>query len=172
MMKALYFDGKLSLREVPKPVPAPGEALIKVLFAGICGTDREILKGYSGFHGIPGHEFVGRVVECVQTTLKGSSDAFVSKLNPTGSSLLYSTYLGGSGIDQANGIAVTSGGVVDVTGFTESSDFPTQAPVQSVLGLSNNQLCGSLPCADAFVTQFNSRRNGANLLHVPGRQRT
>jgi len=64
MMKALYFDGKLSLREVPKPQRAPGEALIKVLFAGICGTDREILKGYSGFHGIPGHEFVGRVVEC------------------------------------------------------------------------------------------------------------
>ena len=63
-MKALYFDGKLSLREVPTPVCAPGEALIKVLMAGICGTDREILKGYSGFHGIPGHEFVARVVEC------------------------------------------------------------------------------------------------------------
>ena len=62
-MKALYFDGKLSLREVPKPECAPGEALIKVLLAGICGTDREILKGYSSFHGIPGHEFVGRVVE-------------------------------------------------------------------------------------------------------------
>ena len=63
-MKALYFDGKLTLREVPTPQRAPGEALIKVLLAGICGTDREILKGYSGFHGIPGHEFVGRVVEC------------------------------------------------------------------------------------------------------------
>ena len=63
-MKALYFDGKFSLREVPTPQRAPGEALIKVLLAGICGTDREILKGYSGFHGIPGHEFVGRVVEC------------------------------------------------------------------------------------------------------------
>jgi alcohol dehydrogenase len=63
-MKALYFDGKLTLREVPAPQRAPGEALIKVLLAGICGTDREILKGYSGFHGIPGHEFVGRVVEC------------------------------------------------------------------------------------------------------------
>lgn len=63
-MKALYFDGKLSLREVPLPQRAPGEALIKVLCAGICGTDREILKGYSGFRGIPGHEFVGRVVEC------------------------------------------------------------------------------------------------------------
>jgi len=63
-MKALFFDGKLSLREVAIPQRAPGEALIKVLLAGICGTDREILKGYSGFHGIPGHEFVGRVVEC------------------------------------------------------------------------------------------------------------
>jgi alcohol dehydrogenase len=63
-MKALYFDGKLTLRDVPVPQRAPGEALIKVLLAGICGTDREILKGYSGFHGIPGHEFVGHVVEC------------------------------------------------------------------------------------------------------------
>ena len=52
------------MREVDKPTRAPGEALIKVLLAGICGTDREILKGYSGFRGIPGHEFVGRVVEC------------------------------------------------------------------------------------------------------------
>lgn len=63
-MKALYFDGKLTVREVPPPQRAPGEALIKVLLAGICGTDREILKGYSGYRGIPGHEFVGRVVEC------------------------------------------------------------------------------------------------------------
>jgi len=63
-MKALYFDGKLSLREVATPRRAPGEALIKVLLAGICGTDREILKGYSAFRGIPGHEFVGRVEEC------------------------------------------------------------------------------------------------------------
>ncbi len=62
-MKALYFDRKLQLREVEKPQRAPGEALIQVLLAGICGTDREILKGYSGFQGIPGHEFVGRVVE-------------------------------------------------------------------------------------------------------------
>ncbi|HTS67768.1 MAG TPA: alcohol dehydrogenase catalytic domain-containing protein [Terriglobia bacterium] len=64
MMKALYFDGKLTLREVPVPNRAPGEALIKIMLAGICGTDREILKGYSDFRGIPGHEFVGRVVEC------------------------------------------------------------------------------------------------------------
>jgi alcohol dehydrogenase len=63
-MEALYFDGKLTLREVPKPQRAADEALIEVLLAGICGTDREILRGYSGFRGILGHEFVGRVVEC------------------------------------------------------------------------------------------------------------
>jgi alcohol dehydrogenase len=63
-MKALFFDGKLSLREVAQPQRALGEALIRVLLAGICGTDREILKGYSSFRGIPGHEFVGRVMEC------------------------------------------------------------------------------------------------------------
>lgn len=64
-MKALCFDGQhLKLRNVKRPRPARGEALIQVLLAGICGTDLEILKGYSGFRGILGHEFVGRVVEC------------------------------------------------------------------------------------------------------------
>jgi len=63
-MKALCFDGQLSLQEVPTPRLTPGSALIRVILAGICGTDREILKGYSGFRGIPGHEFVGEVVEC------------------------------------------------------------------------------------------------------------
>ena len=63
-MKALYFDKQVSLREVEIPRPAPGEALIRVTLAGICGTDRQILTGYAGFVGIPGHEFVGRVVEC------------------------------------------------------------------------------------------------------------
>jgi len=70
-MKALYFEGKLALREVEKPRPATGEALIQVLLAGICGTDRQILKGYSAFRGIPGHEFVGRVVQCDDTPWVG-----------------------------------------------------------------------------------------------------
>jgi len=63
-MKALCFDGQLSLQEVPTPELTSGLALIRVILAGICGTDRQILKGYSGFRGIPGHEFVGEVVEC------------------------------------------------------------------------------------------------------------
>jgi alcohol dehydrogenase len=65
-MKALYFDGKPELREVAKPQPGAGEALIQVSLAGICATDLEILKGYSAFRGILGHEFVGRVVECAE----------------------------------------------------------------------------------------------------------
>jgi threonine dehydrogenase-like Zn-dependent dehydrogenase len=62
-MKALKFDGNLRFVN-DAPVPGrEGEALIKVIRAGICNTDLEIVKGYAGFHGILGHEFVGRVVE-------------------------------------------------------------------------------------------------------------
>ena len=45
------------------PVPQPGEALIRVRLAGVCSTDLELLRGYYPFQGIPGHEFVGEVVE-------------------------------------------------------------------------------------------------------------
>jgi alcohol dehydrogenase len=65
-MRALIFDGKLALRDIDKPIPEAGEALIRVTLAGICGTDREILKGYSAFRGVIGHEFVGRVVESAE----------------------------------------------------------------------------------------------------------
>ncbi|MBM3302080.1 MAG: alcohol dehydrogenase catalytic domain-containing protein, partial [Deltaproteobacteria bacterium] len=60
-MKALVFDGQLRVEEVPVPAPGRGEALIRVTTAGICNTDLEIMKGYMGFRGIPGHEFVGIV---------------------------------------------------------------------------------------------------------------
>mmetsp|Transcript_34152 Transcript_34152/g.62960 ORF Transcript_34152/g.62960 Transcript_34152/m.62960 type:complete len:388 (-) Transcript_34152:107-1270(-) len=51
------------VRHIPIPKPSPNFALIKVLRAGVCNTDLEILQGYMGFHGVLGHEFVGRVVE-------------------------------------------------------------------------------------------------------------
>jgi threonine dehydrogenase-like Zn-dependent dehydrogenase len=60
-MKALVFDEKLSLQDVPIPNPLPGEALVRVRMAGICKTDVEIVRGYMNFHGVPGHEFVGTV---------------------------------------------------------------------------------------------------------------
>lgn len=62
IMKAIVFDKKIRvISNHPVPTPEKGEALIRVLMAGICNTDIEILKGYMGFKGIPGHEFVGVV---------------------------------------------------------------------------------------------------------------
>ncbi len=60
-MKALVVRaGALALEEVPTPAPG-GDCLVRVTMAGICGTDLQILEGYAGFSGIPGHEFVGVV---------------------------------------------------------------------------------------------------------------
>lgn len=62
-MRALVFDGETRLADVPMPARNEGEALIKVLSAGICNTDLEIMRGYMGFQGVLGHEFVGIVEE-------------------------------------------------------------------------------------------------------------
>jgi threonine dehydrogenase-like Zn-dependent dehydrogenase len=57
-----FADGKLALRQnIPVPDPPPGEALVRVLVAGICNTDLELVRGYYPFTGILGHEFVGIV---------------------------------------------------------------------------------------------------------------
>lgn len=61
-MLALFLDEKApSLRRAPAPEPGPGEALVRVRLAGICATDLELIRGYMGFRGILGHEFVGEV---------------------------------------------------------------------------------------------------------------
>ena len=71
-MRAVVFDQEgLRVCEQPKPHPASGEALVRVLTAGICKTDLEITKGYMGFSGIPGHEFVGIVEESPNPHLRG-----------------------------------------------------------------------------------------------------
>jgi threonine dehydrogenase-like Zn-dependent dehydrogenase len=71
-MKAALFEDELRLvRDRPVPRPAAGEALVRVIVAGICNTDIEILKGYMGFRGIIGHEFVGLVEECAEERLLG-----------------------------------------------------------------------------------------------------
>jgi alcohol dehydrogenase len=63
-MRAIYFDKTLQLlTNQPEPVPAPSEALIRTQLVGICNTDLEITRGYKGFAGILGHEFVGKVVQ-------------------------------------------------------------------------------------------------------------
>lgn len=50
------------MTELPDPTPSKGEALIRILYSSICNTDIEITRGYMGFTGIPGHEFVGEVI--------------------------------------------------------------------------------------------------------------
>ena len=63
-MDALVFDGQLKLkRDYPMPRAPGGESLVRVLRAGICNTDVEITRGYLGYRGILGHEFVGIVTE-------------------------------------------------------------------------------------------------------------
>lgn len=71
-MRAIVFDGKLEFSTGrPRPVPGPGEALVKVARAGICATDLEIVKGYMGFSGIIGHEFVGTIEEAADERFEG-----------------------------------------------------------------------------------------------------
>jgi threonine dehydrogenase-like Zn-dependent dehydrogenase len=71
-MRALVFDRQLEFRsDYPDPVAAPGEGIVRVSVAGICGTDLEIARGYMGYRGVPGHEFAGRVFESQNASLRG-----------------------------------------------------------------------------------------------------
>lgn len=81
-----------------------------------------------------------------QTSLKGDSDAFVSKLNPTGTALVYSTFLGGSGSDSSNAITLDSEGNVYITGYATANDFPT------TVGAFQPASAGSY---DGFVSKLN-----------------
>jgi hypothetical protein len=95
-----------------------------------------------------------------QTTFGGDYDAFIAKLNPTGSALVYSTYLGGSNNDGSYGIAVDSAGNAYVSGYTYSGNFPiTPGAFQTVCSYGN-------PCllyGDAFVTKIDP--TGSSLVY-------
>src|SRR5205823_3952664 len=90
-------------------------------------------------------------VNALQPTYGGSGnfcgDAFVTKLNPTGSALIYSTYIGGQDIDLGLAIAVDNSGNVYVTGHTTSVNFPVANPLQETYGGGNR---------DRFVTKLNA----------------
>ena len=71
-MRALVFDGKeTQVKEIPVPCRAEGETLVRVLTAGICNTDLELIQGYMDFKGVLGHEFVGMVEDSDTSHLEG-----------------------------------------------------------------------------------------------------
>jgi len=85
----------------------------------VCASNYVYVTGWTASTNFP------TTVGAFQSTRQGAQDAFVAKLNPTGSALEYSTYLGGGNLDFGRGIAVDSNGNVYVTGETNSINFPT-----------------------------------------------
>ena len=96
--------------------------------------------------------FGGMSAGCVPSSTTTCGDVTITKLNSSGSGLLYSTYLGGS-LDENPGMsmAVDAGGSVYVTGQTDSTDFPLVTPFQSVYGGG---------ASDAFLTKLNPGGTG------------
>jgi hypothetical protein len=129
----------------------PGGAVVYLSYLGGSGTDLALGVAVDA----TGNAYVTGstdsadfpTVAPLQPSLAGGDDAFVTKLNPTGSVLVFSTYLGGSGDDAGNGIAVHPvDSSVFVAGSTRSVDFPVLSPIQPALA-------GRL---DAFVARLNA----------------
>jgi hypothetical protein len=135
-------------------INSAGNALVYSTYLGGSGYD----MGYSiAVDGLGNAYVTGEtgstnfpILNPIQGTFEGYEDAFVTKINSAGNALVYSTYLGGSGsYDIGYGIAVDGAGNAYVTGWTDSTDFPTQNPIQVAIG-------GTF---DAFVTKINSAGN-------------
>jgi hypothetical protein len=102
------------------------------------GSGNAYVTGYTDSTNFP-------TVNPLQTSNGGGYDAFVAKLNPAGSALVYSTYIGGYAFDEGYGVAVDSSGNAYVAGWTASPNFPTMNPLQPYT------CCGGY----AFVAKLN-----------------
>lgn len=133
---------------------ATGTALVYSTFLGGSGFDvsTEIAIDAAGNAYVTGQAEAGFPVTpgAFQTSFNGLSDAFVTKLNSTGTALVYSTFLGGSGSDRGSGIALNAAGNAYVTGVTDAVNFPvTPGAFQSVKAAGQ----------DAFVTELSVAGN-------------
>ena len=133
---------------------AAGTALVYSTFLGGSGFDTatEVAIDSAGNAYVTGQAAAGFPVTpgAFQTSFNGVIDAFVTKLNTTGTALVYSTFLGGSGFEFGTGIAVNPAGNAYVTGVGDSSNFPTTpGAFQTVKGAGQ----------DAFVTKLSATGN-------------
>jgi hypothetical protein len=104
------------------------------------------LSGYTTSTDFP----IANALQPQNATGGHGSNAFVTKFNPSGSGLIYSTYLGGSTYEQANGIALDAAGNAYVAGTTYSSDFPLVEPLQATNNASSYYL------NNAFISVLNA----------------
>ncbi len=130
-------------------VSAEGNRIVWCTYLGGSGDDRALgvavdpsnnvyVTGYTQSSNFP-------LLGALQTKLLGSRSAFVTKLNSTGTAILYSTYLGGSNHDQGNAIAVDTTGAAYITGDAYSTNFPVTNAFQKNFGGQQ----------DAFITKLN-----------------
>ena len=141
---------------VVKLTPA-GDSLIYATFIGGAGKEFEVIGiavdggGIAYITGITDSADFPTTPSAFQRRREGIIDVFVSALNADGSGLVYSTYLGGTGIDGSQTIAVDAASNVYVTGFTGSDDFPVTP------GSWQTSRAGG---SDAFVTKLNMAGSG------------
>jgi hypothetical protein len=161
LIQSTYGGGGIYGDAFVTKLNAAGTALVYSTYLGGSGDDAAYANGIAvdqagqayvtGFTDTPGSGFPGTASSTIQNMNGGGQDAFVTKLNAAGTALVYSTYLGGSGIDISYGIAVDQLGSAYVTGptTTAGSGFPGTAgsSIQSTHGGGT---------WDAFVTKLNA----------------
>jgi len=133
-----------------------GDALVYSTYLGGSGYDAGYVIAVDDF----GNSYMTGLTDSddfptenpLQGTIGGNSDAFVTKLNPTGDALVYSTYLGGSSSDEGKGLVVDDLDNCYITGSTYSDDFPTENPFQGTIGGEQDAFVAKLnQSGDAFV---------------------
>jgi len=121
-----------------------GSALVYSTYLGGGYTDRGIgialdSSGAAFVTGFTASTNFPVTASAYQSKLAGSNDVFVTRLAPGGSALLYSTYLGGTNIDEGQGIALDPSGLIYITGYTGSTNFPVSTnALQTLLNQADN----------------------------------
>jgi len=133
-----------------------GSSLVYSTYIGGSGNDSGLgitvdLNGHAYVVGRTSSNDYDITLGAFQTTYGGGGDVFVTKINPTGTGLVYSTYLGGSGTDDGRGIAIDASGHAYVTGTTNSSNYPVTTGAFQATNAGNS---------DAFVTKLNPTGSG------------